>query len=53
VFLTPRGLAADNRGALYVGEVSWTDWPQTFKNKPRPDNLRSLHKFRKVNSGVT
>ena len=33
---------------LYVGEVSWTNWPQTFGDKPRPDNLRSLHKFRKV-----
>jgi hypothetical protein len=30
------------------GEVSWTNWPQTFRDKPRPDNLRSLRKFRKV-----
>ena len=27
---------------------SWTNWPQTFRDKLRPDNLRSLHKFRKV-----
>jgi DNA-binding beta-propeller fold protein YncE len=46
-FLAPHGLAVDSRGDLYVGEVSWTNWPQTFK-EPRPDNLRSLHKFRKV-----
>ena len=47
-FLAPHGLAVDSRGDLYVGEVSWTNWPQTFRDKPRPDNLRSLHKFRKV-----
>jgi hypothetical protein len=48
-FLAPHGLTVDSRGDLYVGEVSWTNWPQTFKDQPRPDNLRSLHKFRKVN----
>jgi DNA-binding beta-propeller fold protein YncE len=47
-FLAPHGLAVDSRGDLYIGEVSWTNWPQTYKDKPRPDNLRSLHKFRKV-----
>jgi hypothetical protein len=35
----------DSNGDLYVGEVSWTNWPQTYRDKPRPDNLRSLHKF--------
>jgi len=47
-FLAPHGLAVDGRGDLYVGEVSWTNWPQTFADKPRPDNLRSLHKFRRT-----
>jgi NHL repeat len=47
-FLAPHGLAVDSHGDIYVGEVSWTNWPQTFKDQPRPDNLRSLHKFRKV-----
>jgi hypothetical protein len=47
-FLAPHGLAVDSRGDLYVGEVSWTAWPQIFADRPRPDNLRSLHKFRKV-----
>ena len=37
-----------SHGDIYVGEVSWTNWPQTFPDQPRPDNLRSLHKFRKV-----
>ena len=46
--IAPHGLTVDLRGDLYVGEVSWTNWPQTFKDQPRPDNLRSLHKFRKV-----
>ena len=47
-FLAPHGLAVDSRGDLYVGEVSWTGWPQIFADRPRPDNLRSLHKFRKM-----
>jgi hypothetical protein len=46
--MAPHGLTVDSRGDLYVGEVSWTNWPQTFKDQPRPDNLRSLHKFRKI-----
>jgi len=47
-FLAPHGLAVDSHGDLYVGEVSWTNWPQTWPDQPRPDNLRSLHKFRRV-----
>jgi hypothetical protein len=47
-FLAPHGLTVDSHGDIYVGEVSWTNWPQTFQDQPRPDNLRSLHKFRKV-----
>src|SRR5262249_32424613 len=38
-FLAPHGLAVDTHGDLYVGEVSWTNWPQTFRDKPRPDKL--------------
>jgi hypothetical protein len=47
-FLSPHGLCVDRHGDIYVGEVSWTNWPQTFPNQPRPENLRSLRKFRKV-----
>jgi hypothetical protein len=36
-FLAPHGLAVDSHGDLYIGEVSWTNWPQTFRDKPRPD----------------
>jgi hypothetical protein len=47
-FMAPHGLCVDSRGDLYVGEVSWTNWPQTFPGQPMPENLRSLQKFRKV-----
>jgi len=33
-FLAPHGLAVDSRGDVYVGEVSWTAWPQIY-----PDTL--------------
>ena len=47
-FMAPHGLCVDSRGDIYVGEVSWTQWPQLFPKDPMPTNLRSLRKFRKV-----
>ena len=47
-FLAPHGLAVDSRGDVYVGEVSWTAWPQIYPGKPHPADLRSLQKFEKV-----
>jgi hypothetical protein len=47
-FLAPHGLAAGARGDIYVGEVSWTAWPQIYPGKPHPADLRSLQKFEKV-----
>ena len=47
-FLAPHGLAVDSRGDIYVGEVSWTAWPQIYPGKPHPAGLRSLQKFEKV-----
>ena len=47
-FLAPHGLAADSHGDLYVGEVSWTQWPVLYPDRERPAGLRSLHKFRKL-----
>src|SRR4030088_1482100 len=47
-FLGPHGLAVDSRGDLYVGEVSWTQWPQFFPETPRPAYIRSLQKYEKV-----
>ena len=47
-FQAPHGITVDSRGDIYVGEVSWTNWPTFYPDKPRPEGLRSLHKFRKV-----
>jgi hypothetical protein len=47
-FLAPHGLAVDSRGDIYVGEVSWTAWPQIYPGKPHPADLRSLQKFERV-----
>ena len=47
-FLGPHGLTVDSRGDLYVGEVSWTQWPQFFPETPRPAHIRSLQKYEKV-----
>ena len=33
-FLAPHGLCVDSRGDIYVGEVSWTQWPQTVPEGP-------------------
>lgn len=41
-------LAVDSHGDVYVGEVSWTAWPQIYPGKPHPADLRSLQKFEKV-----
>ena len=41
-------LAVDSHGDVYVGEVSWTAWPQIYPDTPRPDHIRSLQKFEKV-----
>jgi hypothetical protein len=50
-FMAPHGLAVDSHGDLYVGEVSWTQWPQIHPDEPRPAGLRSLQKFRRVGAG--
>jgi DNA-binding beta-propeller fold protein YncE len=47
-FLGPHGMTVDSRGDLYVGEVSWTQWPQFYPNTPRPDYIRSLQKYERV-----
>jgi hypothetical protein len=42
------GVALDRHGDIYVGEVSFTDWPTTHPDEPIPATLRSLQKLRKV-----
>ena len=47
-FMAPHGLAVDSRGDLYVGEVSWTQWPQFYPDTPRPAYIRSLQKYERA-----
>jgi hypothetical protein len=47
-FIAPHGLAVDSRGDLYVGEVSYTAWPQVYPKEPTPKGLRSLRKLVRV-----
>ena len=47
-FISPHGIAVDSRGDIYVGEVSFTAWPNLFPDVPRPDPLRSLQKLVKL-----
>jgi hypothetical protein len=47
-FVSPHGIAVDSRGDIYVGEVSYTAWPNMFPDRPVPPKLRSLQKFEKV-----
>lgn len=44
-FIAPHGMAVDRRGDIYVGEVSYTAWPEVFPNQPPPKPLRSLRKL--------
>jgi hypothetical protein len=47
-FISPHGIAVDSHGDIYVGEVSYTAWPNLFPDRPVPRVLRSLQKFEKV-----
>jgi DNA-binding beta-propeller fold protein YncE len=47
-FLAPHGLAVDRSGAIYVGEVAYTNWKSSYPDVPRPARLRSLKKLEKV-----
>jgi DNA-binding beta-propeller fold protein YncE len=47
-FYSPHGLAADSRGNLYVGEVSYTAWPSMFPDTPMPAKLRTLVKLERI-----
>jgi DNA-binding beta-propeller fold protein YncE len=47
-FISPHGLAVDDRGDIYVGDVSSNSWHFLFPNQPVPDNLLTLQKFERV-----
>ena len=52
-FLSPHGIAVDSRGDVYVGEVSYTAWPNLFPDRPLPPRLRSLRKLEKIVAAAT
>ena len=47
-FIAPHGLAVDSRGDIYVGEVSYTEYPRLFGGRSIPFRMRSLQKLVKV-----
>src|SRR5436190_2113713 len=47
-FVSPHGLAVDSRGDIYVGEVSFTNWRNRYKDQAPPAGLRSLQKLVKA-----
>jgi len=50
-FYSPHGMAVDSRGDLYIGEVSYTAWPNLYPETPRPRRLRTLQKYARVQAG--
>jgi DNA-binding beta-propeller fold protein YncE len=48
-FIAPHGLAMDSRGDIYVGEVSYTEFPKAFPDTPIAFRMRSLQKLEKIN----
>lgn len=47
-FIAPHGLAVDSRGDIYVGEVSYTEYPRLFVGRSIPFRMRSLQKLVKL-----
>ena len=47
-FVAPHGLAVDSRGDIYVGEVSYTEFPRLFPDRQIPWRMRSLQKLKKL-----
>jgi hypothetical protein len=47
-FIAPHGLAIDSRGDIYVGEVSYTEFPRLFPEQKIAFRMRSLQKLEKV-----
>ena len=47
-FVPPHGMAVNSQGDIYVGEVSYTAWPQIYPGKDIPKSLRTLRKLVRV-----
>jgi hypothetical protein len=50
-FIAPHGIAVDSHGDIYVAEVSYGQWERLFPDTPRPVDLPSLRKLRRVKGG--
>lgn len=44
-FVAPHGMAVDSHGDIYVGEVSYTAWPQIYPDREIPKGLNTLRKL--------
>ena len=47
-FQAPHGISLDSKGNIYVGEVSYTNWPYTYGEEPKPKYLKTLQKLERV-----
>lgn len=47
-FMAPHGVTMDSRGDIYLGEVAYTNWPQSFPGTTMPRHVRSLQKLARV-----
>ena len=47
-FQAPHGISLDSKGSIYVGEVSYTNWPYTYGDEPKPKYLKTLQKLERV-----
>ena len=47
-FIAPHGLALDSRGDIYVGEVSYTEYPRLFPEQKVGWRMRSLQKLETI-----
>jgi DNA-binding beta-propeller fold protein YncE len=48
-FVSPHGICVDSHGDIYVGEVSWTGWPNIWgPGVERPAPIRALQKLVKL-----
>jgi len=50
-FIAPHGIAVDSKGDIYVGEVSYVEYPRMFPDRKIPWRMRSLQKLEKVSRG--
>ncbi|MEV8514676.1 peptidyl-alpha-hydroxyglycine alpha-amidating lyase family protein [Dactylosporangium sp. NPDC051484] len=51
-FMAPHGIAVDSKGSIYVGEVPYINWGQSFPDRPRPEKLRSLQKLERIGASI-